>query len=270
MLYTSVEKVKQHLTSVFPVQDRITDQLVVLKSNDFVTFFGGTVSSSDFKVKSKQSNYLIRQSVTLGNPTTSLPDNLILRGSVVAASDSSLGMIYTENIDYIIDYDVGALTIKSGGALSSGQTILIWYTNYISYTKGMDYSLDSERGSLKRIAAGAITSGESVYLDYTPVYQSYTEELLQNAVDEANGLIEKTIDPDRQFGIEPAIQAAATYRALEIISRSSAARELSSLRGHDKVAAAWLKLVESYAGRADTLLKSFRPPFDSASAPVHS
>lgn len=270
MLYTSVEKVKQHLTSVFPVQDRITEQLVVLENTEAVTFFGGTVSSLDFKVKSKQTNDLIRQSVTLGNPATTLPDNLIFRGSVVAASDSSLGIIYTENIDYIIDYEAGTFTIKSGGALSAGQTILIWYANYTSYTKGVDYSLDSEKGSLKRIASGTITAGESVYLDYTPVYQSYTEELLQNAVDESNSLIEKTVDPDRQFGIEPALQAAATYRALEIISRSSAARELSSLRGHDRVAAAWLKLVESYGGRADSLLKSFRPPFNSASAPVHS
>ena len=88
MLYTSVEKVKQHLTSVFPVQDRITNQLVVLENTAAVTFFGGTVNSLDFKVKSKQTNDLIRQSVTLGNPTTTLPDNLILRGSVVAASDS--------------------------------------------------------------------------------------------------------------------------------------------------------------------------------------
>ncbi len=157
MLYTSVEKVKQHLTSVFPVQDRITDQLVVLKSTAAVTFFGGTVSSLDFKVKSKQTNDLIRQSITLGNPTTSLPDNLIFRGSLVAASDSSLGTIYTENIDYIINYDAGALTIKNGGALSAGQTILIWYANYISYTQGVDYSLDSQKGSLQSIDAGGLT-----------------------------------------------------------------------------------------------------------------
>ncbi len=270
MLYTSVEKIRQYLTSIFPVQDRIVDQLISLIGTDATTFFGGSIDESSLLVKSNQSSQLSQHSVTLGNPTTALPDSLIIRESVVAASDSSLGTVYTENVDFIIDYSAGELTIKSGGALTAGHKIVVWYSNFVTYTKNVDYTLDAAEGSLKRIAAGAISSGESVMLDYEPVYQSYTEQLLQNAVDEANNLIEKTVDPDQQFGIEPALQAAATYRALEIVSRAAAARELSSLRGQDKVAAVWLKIAETYATRADELLKSFRPPFQGATAPVHS
>jgi hypothetical protein len=76
------------------------------------------------------------------------------------------------------------------------------------------------------------------------------------------------VDPDRQFGADPALQAAATYRALEIICRAAAARELSSLRGEDRTAIAWMKLADAHAERSEHLLRLFRPPYAGPSAPA--
>ena len=119
MLYTSVEKVRQHLVSVFPIQERVTDHSAVLAGIDFVTFFGGAIDDSSIVVKSVQTNDLKRAAITLGISATALPDSLLIRGTVVVASDSSLGTIYIENQDYIIDYSSGSISTKSGGALTA-------------------------------------------------------------------------------------------------------------------------------------------------------
>ncbi|MEW5995224.1 MAG: hypothetical protein AB1744_12655 [Candidatus Zixiibacteriota bacterium] len=93
--------------------------------------------------------------------------------------------------------------------------------------------------------------------------------MLNKAVLEANALVERDIDPDRQFGADPVLQSGATYRALEIICRASAARELSRARGEDRTALAWMKLADGYAARADQVLRSFHPPFTGPSTPQH-
>ena len=269
MSYTNVELARHHLVAAFPAQEKVYDQAVILES-DYITFFNGPIEQSSAMVKSVQSNAPTRVTVTLNSERTSLSSSPLVRGSVVVASDSSLGTVYTENVDYVIDYALGDLVLKEGGALTTGQSVTVWYQDYFVYSAGSDYQLDAEGGRIKILSGGDIASGETVYLDYAPVYKSFNEEILSKAVLEANGLIEREVDPDSQFGADPVLQASATYRALEIICRASAARELSSLRGEDRTALAWIKLAEGYAARSEQLLRSFRPPFDGPTAPVHS
>jgi len=270
MSYTNVDLIKHHLVAAFPAQENIYDQPVILEGGDYVTFFNGAVEQSSVMVKSVQSNTPTRVTVTLNSERTSLASSPLVRGSVVVASDSSLGTVYIENVDYIIDYVLADLVIKSDGALSTGQTVTAWYQDYIVYNIGSDCQVDDNSGRIKRLSGGNIVSGETVYLDYSPVYKSFNEEILNNAVLEANGLIEKEVDPEGQFGADSVLQACATYRALEIICRTSAARELSSLRGQDRTADAWMKLAEVYAARSEQLLRLFRPPLAGPTAPVHS
>lgn len=255
---------------MFPVAERVYDQQVILTDSEFATFFGGAIDDLTLKVKSRQSNELKKVNVILGVSSTTLPDSLLVQDSVVVSSDSSLGTVYVENVDYIIDYSAGVLTIKPGGALTPGQNVTAWYGVYVPYNSGSDYVVNSSNGSLRRTANSDIASGETVYLDYVPIIQSYNDVIIQNAVDEANSIIEKTVDPDQQFGVEPLLQIAATYRAVEIVSRASAARELSSQKGEYNVALSWIKLADEYSRRSDELLKSFRPPLAGPSAPAIS
>jgi hypothetical protein len=270
MSYTNVELVRHHLVSAFPAQDAVFDQPVILDGSDYVTFFNGAVEQSSLTVKSLQSNTQSRATVTLTSGRTSVASVSLVRGSVVVASDSSLGTIFVENVDFTLDYVLADLIIKSGGALSAGQTVTVWYQGYLLYVIGSDYQLDADRGQIKRLSGGGIATGETVYLDYTPVFKSFNDELLNNAVLEANGLIENEVDPNGEFGAAPVLQASATYRALEIICRAAAARELSGLRGEDRMALAWMKLADTYADKSDRLLRSFRPPFDGPATPVRS
>lgn len=270
MSYTNVELLSQHLISGFPVASLVNDQPVVLEGVDFQSFYGGSVKESSFRVKSVQSNQLTRQAVTLSGDQTSLASQPIVPGSVVVASDSSLGVSYVENVDYIVRYDDGDLVIKDGGALSVGMTVTVWHLPYTLYASGADFSLDADRGEFKRLSGGDISDGETVFLDYSPRYDSFDQAVLESAVAEANGTVEREVDPDRQFGADPALQAAATYRALAVVCRTAATRELSGGRSEYRVAATWLELAVDAGAQAEGYLASFRAPVTGPSHPSHS
>ena len=270
MSYTNTELVRHHLEVPFPIQSNVYDQAVILKGDGYITFFGGSVDEDSFVVKAVRGSILIRKTVTLNESTLVITGVPIVPGSVLLASDSSLGEVYTEGEDFVVDYGGGSLALKDGGSLTIGQDVTVWYQDYHTYITGSDYVVDLSSGAIKRVLSGDIGDGETVYLDYAPCFASYNDELMANAVVEANGLIEREVDAERQFGADPALQGAATYRALEIISRASAARELSSLNRSDKTALAWMKLADNYAAKSEQLVSSFRPPLNGPAAPVRS
>ncbi|AZR73872.1 hypothetical protein BBF96_11020 [Anoxybacter fermentans] len=65
----------------------------------------------------------------------------IVSGTVVV-TDSTGTTIYSEGIDYIIDYDNGTIEILSGGNISSGDTILVDYIHQDQVTTG-EIALDA-------------------------------------------------------------------------------------------------------------------------------
>lgn len=270
MSYTNADQVRHHLVIPFPIQTEIVDQAVVMAQTDYLRFYGAALEASSLRVKSVQSASPTRSDITLSSGSAILASGPVAVGSVVVASDSSLGTIYQENVDYVVDYSGAVIMAKSGGVLSDSQQLTVWLVVYHLYVAGTDYSLKADAGEIKRLSGGAIADGETVQLDYTPVYVSVTDEVIANAVTMANAMVESEVDPDRQFEVDSTLSAAATYRALDIICRASASRELASGRSNDRVAIAWLKLADDYASRSDLMLRSFRPPYTGPKNPVHS
>jgi len=268
MSYTSAEQVRHHLVIPFPIEDQVMDQPVTMSGSDYIRFYGGAVDAESLRVKSIRSRKPTRAAVTFSNGSTVITANTIVPGSVVVASDSSLGTVYVENVDYIVDYGNGSLAVKAGGALLSNHQVTVWFLPYALYEAASDYSLDAVHGRIKRLAGGDIAAGETAWIDYRPVYVSVADEIVDNAVTMANGMIEQEVDPEGQYEADSTLSAAATYRALEIVCRAAASRELASQRGADKVAAGWMKLSDDYATRSDLLLRNFRPPYSGPRAPV--
>ena len=270
MSYTTVERLRSYLTTNYPIAERVEDLPVTPRDSQPVRFWGCALETSSLRVKSLQALQPVRQSVTVSTSGTTLTSSPIARGSVVAASDSSLGTVYVENRDYVVDYEKSTLHRKAGGSLTVGVTIVVWFVPMHLYIAGEDYIVDCDKAELQRMSGGEIAFGETVYLDFTPVFSGFDDGLLASAVNEANGLMEREIDPDRQFGADESLGAAATCKALEIVCLSAASRELSNGRGMDRIALAWLKLAEGYKERSLTLLSSFKPPASGLSAPTHS
>ncbi len=269
MAYTTTQKVRQHLVTPFPLQQRVTDQPVCLQGTDYIRFYGGAVDESTVEVKSIQSHCPVRCVITLEAGATLFSSQPVVPGSVVVASDSSLGTVFVENVDYIIGYPEGVITSKAGGAIAADHSLVLWYLPYRRYTCHDDYLLRVDSGQIRRANGGAIADGETVFLDYTPVHACFTDELVDYAVVMANGMIEREVDPERQFETDTGLEAAATFKALEIVCRAAASRELTALGREDSIALAWMKLADSYELKAEQLVKAFRPPFDNPRFPTH-
>jgi hypothetical protein len=269
MAYTTVDNVRGHLVPSFPLQERVQNQPVILTASD-AHFYPGPVIEDSFVAKVRRVQVHSRLRITVAANGTRFSTSPLVNGSVVVASDSSLGAIFEEGSDYVVDYASGVLSVKPGGHLSIGQYATVWWIPYVMLVRGTDYSLNAERGTLQRLAGGQVTIGETVYLDYDPVSSDFSEPLLISAVAEANSLIEREIDPQGEYGADAALGLAATYCALEIICRTAAARELSSLRSEDKIALAWITLADSYQARSEKLMSSFRPRVSGPARPART
>jgi hypothetical protein len=270
MSYTHADVVRQHLAPVEAAGEAVHDQAVVIPSGGTVRFFSGAVDADSVVVKSIRNDTRLKQQLLLSSQQVPVVSGPIVPGTVVVASDSSLGKVYTENRDYVVSYASGTLSVKPDGELSVGMTVSLWCHPYTLYEQGVDYSLDEDRAQLTSLTSGNMSAGEMVWVDYRPVFGGYNDELVNQAVTEANATVATEVDPDREFGTEPLLQAAATYRALAVVARSTASRHLGSGRGSYRDADTWLRLAEQYASRADELLRSFRPPYDNPARPRHS
>lgn len=270
MAYVTLEQLRPYLISNAPSGQQISDLPLRLHGVENVRFHGAAIAPDSLRVKSRRPGLLTRGQFTLAGSPTQISVVPIVFGSILVADNSSLSRIFTENLDYTFDSNNNSLSIKPGGDLIVGTLITVWFEPFQLYTPNDDFSVDCDRAEIRRLASSAIGDGETVFLDFTPLYAPFSDGLLEAAVAEANGLIEREIDPTGQFGADPTLSSAALCRALEIICRAAATRELSSGRDLDRITLAWIKLADDHSARADKLLRSFRPPITSPSLPAIS
>lgn len=270
MSYTTIDQVKAHLLPAFPALDRVSDSPLVMRGTEYARFYAGSVAESSLVVKSLRNGETSRLSVTFTEGEASLAACLPVPGSIVVASDSSLGRVYVENLDFVVDYASGGISVKEGGAIGLNQEAVVWYVPFVIYRVDVDYRLDADEGSIARMSSGNIAEGETVHIDFDPVQAGFDDVVIATAVREANGLVERDVDPGREFGADPVLVSAATYRALSIVCRTAAGRELAGPRGLDRIASGWLKLGEDYAATAARLLEDFHAPLVGPSSPTRS
>lgn len=268
MSYVTIDHLRPYLIADSPAAEQILDQPFRFAGLDFQRFHGAAIDPNSLVVKSRHATSLTRVQLTIGQSPVTLFDSPIVPYSLLVASNASLTRVYHENVDYTYDSTNRTLALKSSGALLPGMSLTIWFEPYSIYQSGSDYSLNADRAEIRRLPSGDIADGESVLLDFTPLFTPFSDDLLDCAISEANGLIEREIDPDRQFGADQTLLAAARSLALEIICRTAATRELASGRALDKIALAWSSLADNHASRAERLLKSFRPPLLAPKPPT--
>lgn len=270
MSYTNVDLVRRHISFDESGTGLRRDQPVTFADQEWVNLPGRNLMKDSVLVKAVCNYSPVFEEVVVVNGTITLNNSHLLPDSVTAASDSSLGLIFRENIDYSVDTGNGVITSIEGGALPANGRIAVWYYHYSVYIEGHDYSIDYSAGKIRRLVGGDIQPGQTVLVDYELSVSRIDDELINQAVSEANALIEKQVDPHRQFGADGALQAAATYLAVSLVCRMAAAGELISVANGHQSAAAWLKIAESYRGDYEDYLKSFRSQIGRLSRPTHA
>ena len=143
-----------------------TDVRVQLLTASPVALLHANLKAGTVRVKGKWIGTPRFESVTLVAQPVALASQQVIPNSVVVASDSSLGTIYTENTDYHVDHVEGTLARIATGMIGSGAAVAVWYYAYRFYVEGVDFTVYYEKGTIRRITSGAIEDGQTVFVDY--------------------------------------------------------------------------------------------------------
>jgi hypothetical protein len=268
--YTNADLVQQHLAVRALPADLTQNRALTLSGIAHVRFSEGAIDPDSLTVKSHRYANLGRITAALGEEGTALPQGRLVPGSVAVASDSSLGALFIENQDFVVDHAAGRLYVKEGGSLSYGTSVSVWYLPFTLYEAGVDYDFDADAGELWRRSGGVIANHETVLVDFAPARSAIESSSVEAAVRAANGLVSRQVDPAREFGADPLLALAATYLALGIVCRGGAARTLATSASNARSAESWLKLATEYSGLAERLLDDFRPGSPRPATPTHT
>jgi len=261
MSFTNIDLVKKHIrehqlgtTNIENVSCQLLDE------TPFQLPHINLLPNSE-RVKGKEQNIPTQENISFSSSdTVSLAHQELILDTVVVAKDSSLGQIYVENIDYSVDYDNGRLTRIPDGSIPQGAETVIWYLYFRIYTRDTDYSIDYNQGRITRIASGVIEDGQRVLADYTVGLGLVGDEVIANAVVEANDKILKIIDSSYSNSTDQSLVTAETYLAVSILCNIKALEVMTQNPGSaaKSLSLAWSNMSSVYRERAFDLLKKFR------------
>jgi hypothetical protein len=201
-------------------------------------------------VKSRRSATLVRDVRALDDGWVSLSHTNLVRGSVLVAVDSSLGTVYQENIDYIVDHAGGRVMRIAGGTVSAGQEVTIWYEPFFLYSGGTDYTVDTIAGAIARVSGSAIADGQSVMADYQVALGQVPDAMIDRAIAEAEEAVLAMIGTEHKQRPVTGIVIGETHWAVAAVCRMQAAASLAKTGVPSSAARAasqtWLELATRY------------------------
>lgn len=270
MAFTTKEIVKKHILDHHLGSAIVENEKARIQGLDWIQLQKKMILVGSEKIKGKEQIEPAREDIDFGTADTqNLTHSELIQDTVVAASDSSLGIIYIENVDYHVDYDDGCFTRISSGSIPQGAAITVWYLYYRVYEKGVDYDIDYQRGRIKRRSGGAIESGQWIYADYTAEYGALDDDAIVNAISEANSRILDYIDATHHDSNDKLLVSAETYLAVSIICRIRAMESISPSRGKTESADAmsWTALSDMYKKETFNILAKYASPSNNLNPP---
>jgi hypothetical protein len=261
MSFTNIDLVKKHiLEHAFGTTDIENVPCHLSGETPFQLPHINILSNSE-KVKGKEQNVPIRENISFSSSEeVFLSHPELIPDTVVVAKDSSLGQIYVENIDYSVDYDNGKITRISNGSIPQGSQVVIWYLFFRIYTKDTDYRIDYNKGQINRMTSGEIEDGQRILADYTVGFGLLGDEVIANAIVEANDKILKIIDPSYSNSTDQSLVTAETYLTVSILCNIKALEVITQNPGTTakSLSLAWSDMSSVYEKRAFDLLKNFK------------
>jgi hypothetical protein len=270
MAFTNTDTVRQHLRQEGAVRDTFADVTVQLLAASPVALLHANLKAGTVRIKGKEIGTPRSENVTLAAQPVALANQQLIPDSVVVASDSSLGTIYTENTDYHVDNVDGKLARIAAGTIGSGTAVAVWYYVYRLYVEGVDFTVNYEKGTIRRITSGAIEDGQTVFVDYQTLAGGFDDAQITNAITEADDLLLKLIDASYQDSADQTLITAETYLALAILCRAKAAAALETtvMSGAAQIAQGWRELADRYDFDGKQLAVRFAGPRPRLNSPT--
>jgi hypothetical protein len=259
MPFTTIDIVKKHILENHLSSANVENERIRLLATDNIQLSSRAIANDSEKIKAKEHNVPIEKDIDFSiSDTVTLSHSELIPDTVVTASDSSLGTIYTEHVDYSIDYDSGEIKRLDSGSIPSGVQIVIWYLYYRVYERGIDYDINYQNGTIRRRSSGAIESGQWVLADFTADTGGVNDDVIENSIEEANNQVLAFIDSIYHESTDRLLVDAETYMSVSIICKIRGMKSISpaSVKNDGKDAMSWAALSEMYRKQAyDILLK---------------
>ncbi len=261
MAFTNIALVRKHIFQYDLGTERIENLPCQLTGTDWIQLPHISISDRSEKVKAKEQFCPTEETITLtAEEWSNLAHCEVIFDSVVVASDSSLGKIFVENIDYHVDYEQGKIKRKTSGEIADGAQVIVWYFFYKIYQRDSDYQMDYAKGKIKRMPTGAVEDGQWVVIDYMVEYGSLSDEIISNSILEANDQVLSLTDSSYHNSTEQSLVTAETYLAVSILCSIKGTQGLDaklSSSGAGRSVDAWQALSDSYRQRAFLILSRY-------------
>ena len=276
MSYASVDMVRKHIQTpgAFASSTCIRGEAVILNGTAASGLqHSGLIESSE-KVKAIQQLYPIVETVVIADEVCNLANADIVPGSLVLASDSSLKEVYTENEDFLANFEKGDLVRIDGSKLEVGQSVNAWCYCYKVFKKESDYTISYTDGKISRIDSGSIASGQQVLVDYDIEAGVFTDDVILAAISEADAQMMTAIDQSLIGNSVSVLAVAETYLAIAILVEIRALEVLQSplhnSTSRSGIASQLLTMSTEYRQRYDSLILPYLKKASRLKSPIRS
>jgi len=266
MPFTTREIVKKHILDHHIGSTAIENEPLQLTGTDYSYLSHKVLVLNSEKVKGRQNLEPSREDIDFSvSDTIDLSYGELIPDTVVIASDSSLGTIYAENIDYSVDYDFGRVIRIQSGSIPAGAPVTVWYMFFTVYEKGIDYEIDYQRGRMRRKSGSAIESGQRLLIDFSAQFGGLDDDSMDNAIAEADDQILAFIDESYRESSDRSLVTAETYMAVSIICRIKAMESIAANVSADS--GSWSSISDQYKKEAYLLLSRYAGKIGSLNKP---
>jgi hypothetical protein len=264
MAFTSTDLVRTHLDNLRLGETPVGNVAVIVNGVAPSQLPHGGLINGSIVVKARRSLEPIRETRALGSGWIILGQAHLVDSSVVAAKDSSLGQVYVENVDFVVDHAGGRIRRIDSGAIGPSQSVVIWYAHYYVYSEGDDYSANTAAGQITRKSTGLIADGQQVLVDYTVALSVVSDTVIDQAINESGEAVLSLVSESFHDGPTPGIVIGATHMAVAQLARMRAGSVLADGTINAAIARAaaqlWLDIATQYDHSARTFLSRFANP----------
>jgi len=257
MPFTNAQLVRKHLIEHSAIGQSVENLPLKLVGPTPVKLPSAPLLSASDKVKGKEDLTPRQETVLLTLAGVQLTSTDLIPESVTVASDSSLGTIYVEQVDFAVDYTAGKIRRLTGGALTADTTVVVWFVPFRIYTRSVDYKIDYGKAEISRLASGVIEDGQTVYVDFKIDPAFLGQEVIEGAVAEAESQVIFLIDPIYLDSSDPALATGATYLAVSILAHIKALEAMQTEKPSHQLSRSWAIMSNFYRKRAADFLAPF-------------
>ncbi len=261
MSWTDSNSIQNHLIDLEQIITDFKDIPIRLDQNGEGQLPHNKIVTGSDKVKQLASVEPTGQaSVTLNSEVwEQLTYDTLIPNQMVVADDDGLQNVYLEGIDFVVNYADGKLRRISGGSISDGGNVQIYYQRYSSLTRNVDYTIDYDSGEVAVKAGGSLEADTLTFVDYQISASSGVDNLISQAITEAEDKILTRVKDDYDgSSTDQGLISGATELSLSILCRALASRALSDGRtSAEGRARAWRELASAYETTAWITLRPF-------------